>query len=439
MLKRKKSLFQIAAVIAALAPLTVAGQAATPSTAAFQKPAWLTDLSVGVKESYDDNIYLCGYGTMRDHSSWLTTVTPKIGFNFAPLTGTNFFQTLAFNYAPEVNAYHNAPSENFTAHRLGGTIKGKVDAFSFALDNGFTFVDGSETGPAYPDGRSCYATAAPRERREQIQDKAKITLQYDADKWFVRPTAALLYYDLMTALKDPSLPTTPKGYDNYADRYDVNGGVDFGYKFNPHLAATIGYRYGHQYQQQFSFDTSHLSSSSDYQRVLAGIEGNPWKWLTVALQAGPDFRNYGPNAPVNDPHLVTYYGEATLAAKASARDTFTFKYKQWQWVSSTGKVPYFDSSYDLAYNRKCTEKLSVDLGGRIATADYTSGNVAISQRDDWQYIVSAGVSYAFTSNFSATASYAIDLGRNDQDGLTVNPATREYDRQLVSLGFQYKF
>lgn len=443
MLKQSLGFLRNAGGIAALVPLAVIGQPTAP-LATFQKPAWLTDLSVSVKESHDDNVYLAGVGAMRNHSSWLTTVTPKFDFNFAPLLGTNQFPTLAFGYAPEITAYHRAPAESCTAHRLGNTVKGRAGALSFALENGFTFVDGSEVGPAYPDGRSCYATSGVRERREQLQDRAKITLQYDADQWFVRPTAALLYYDLMTALKDPSLPTTPTGYDNYADRYDVNGGVDLGWRLHPHLAATVGYRYGHQSEQQYSFDPLHLGSSSDYQRVLLGLEGNPWSWLTVALQAGPDFRSYAPNTathttPVSNPHRVTYYGEAALAAKISAGDTVTFKFKQWQWLSSTGKVPYFDGSYDLAYNRKCTEKLSVNLGGRLLTADYTSGNLVTCKRDDWQYTVSAGASYALTAHFSTAVAYAVDLGRNNQDGLTANPATREYDRHLVSLGVQYRF
>jgi hypothetical protein len=31
-----------------------------PAPVLPQKPAWLTDLSIGVKEGYDDNVYLSG-------------------------------------------------------------------------------------------------------------------------------------------------------------------------------------------------------------------------------------------------------------------------------------------------------------------------------------------------------------------------------------------
>ena len=114
----------------------------------------------------------------------------------------------------------------------------------------------------------------------------------------------------------------------------------------------------------------HLNSSpNDYQRVLLGLEGRPWKWLEVKIQGGPDFRSYeGDSAthitPVNDLNPVKYYGEALLIAKLTAADTLTFKYKQWQWLSTLGKVPYFDSTYDLSYHRKLTSKLgSIWAGG----------------------------------------------------------------------------
>jgi hypothetical protein len=84
--------------------------------AAWQKPAWLTDLTLGVKESYDDNLLLVSGNGLAPQSSWVTTVSPKIGFNFAPLLGnqnTNALQTLSLVYAPDFNIYENAPSQNY--------------------------------------------------------------------------------------------------------------------------------------------------------------------------------------------------------------------------------------------------------------------------------------------------------------------------------------
>jgi len=416
------------------------------------RPDWLTDCSLGVRESYDDNIFLSGapvpttyvvpagsVAALKDRGSWITTVSPKVGVNFAPLTGaTNHFSALTLAYAPDFATYHDQDSESFNAHRVLATVKGDAEALAFSADNNFTYVDGSDFGPFYPGGLySAFATTGDRERRRQIQDRATVNVQFDREKWFFRPTAAIIYYDLMTAQLD--LPVT--GYQNYADRCDVNGGADVGYRLTPQLALTLGYRYGRQYQEQFSF--SPYSSSSDYQRLLVGVEGNPWSWLNVKILGGPDFRNYdGDTAthttPVNDLHPVKYYGEALITATFTPRDTLTFKYKLWQWVSGTGRVPYFEGAYDLAYHRKLTNRLGLDLGGKILSWDYSSGNLAVCKRNDLEFTLTGGLAYSFNTHVSVNLGCAFDWGRNAENNLAL-AQTREFDRQLFTLGTTWKF
>ena len=414
------------------------------------KPAWLTELSAGLKESYDSSVFLSGVdprylppgyvvpagsvAALRDRSSWLTTVSPRVGVNLAPLTGVTWLQGLTLGYAPEVVRYQATPSEDYAAQRFTAGLQAKGEGWSAGAEEAFTFINGSKYGPTYPGNYiTAYNIAAVRERREQIQDRLALTGRYDLGRWFVRPTASLLDYDLMTkALSSTVYP----GYMNYGSRYDVNGGLDGGYQLTSGLAATLGYRYGHQYQEQFSFMP--FRADNDYQRVLAGLEGKPWSWLSVKLQGGPDFRNYNGLTPVRDQNLVTYYGEASLTATLSPADVVTFKYKQWQWVSSTGKVPYFDGTYDLGYHRALTQQLGLDLGGRLLTADYNSGDLTACARDDWQYTVSAGLGWAFNAHASMSVGYALNLGRNDERGV-VNPETRDYDEAMVSVGVVLKY
>ena len=115
-----------------------------------------------------------------------------------------------------------------------------------------------------------------------------------------------------------------------------------------------------------------------------------------------------------------------------------FKFKEWQWVSSIGKVPYLESSYDLSYHRKLTDKLGLDLGGRILSADYTSGNLSTCHRNDLDYLINAGLGYAFTPHFSVNLGYTLELGRNAVDDLP-NEQEREFNRNLISLGAGVKF
>jgi hypothetical protein len=290
--------------------------------------------------------------------------------------------------------------------------------------------------------RSGYGAAMPLARSKQIQERAKIDLRYDWENWFVRPTASLLCYDMMTDLR-----STP-GYQNYPSRGDVNGGVDGGYKLTKDFALTLGYRYGYQYQDAFpkAIDPHQFSSANHYQRVLLGFEGKPWHWLTVAFQAGPDFRTYGDSAPVQDTTAQAYYGEGSLTANVTADDSFTAKYKQWQFMAFTGKVPCYDSSGELNYHRKLTKDLSFDLGGRMGCVDFNEGYGAAlkntNKKKDYLYAVSTGFNYAFTPHLLGTVSYTYNMGRNGEDDLAVikqNPEYRQFNENLVSMGMTYKF
>jgi hypothetical protein len=448
--------------LAADAPAASATPALTKS--AITKPNWLTDFSLGVKETYDDNVYLEGNNSKstgwpadysapngftaaeKDKASFITTISPKIGFNFAPLIGDQtVLKSLTLAYSPDFNYYHSASTESYDAHRIITGAKIKYDSFSASIDNTFTVINGSDLGLVYPGSLlNAYASGTLRERRSQDQDRLNATAQYDVGDFFARPTASWLNYDLQSKQL-----AGVSGYQNYADRYDVNGGADLGYKFIKNFAGTIGYRYGHQYQQAYDskIDASQLSSSSDYQRVLFGFEGKPLSWLDFKLQIGPDFRSYGDHAPVNDRNYTTYYGESSVTATITPNDSITFKYKEFQWVSSTGKAPYFDSLFDLSYQRKIVEGLTFTVGGKLLESDYTSGLTKLkadggttSLRDDGLWVLSAGAGYAFNKHASVNIAYNAFLGRNLQNGLANGVAdTREYDDNQISIGANFKF
>lgn len=447
-------------MIAALGLLTaISGQrlqaaetsAKTP-VAATQNPAWLSESSLSVKESYDDNVYLVSGRGAAEQTAWVTTLSAKMGFNFLALLpqSQKTVQTLSLSYAPDWVRYNELSAEDYTAHRFTAALKAKSGAVSFSVDNALVYIGGDANGPIYSttlhdDQRSAYATAAPRERRRQLQDRAKAVLQYDQGKWFVRGVGNLILYDLMTNL------ATTAGCQNYADRFDLNGGGDFGYKVLPKTALTLNYRYGREYQQQFptAIDKTHTSATSDYQRLLIGIEGKPAEWITLALQVGPDWRRYPATTAVHTTpmahlHPRKYYGEATATIAPTKTDSIDLKGKQWVWVSSTGKVPYIESTYELAYRHKFAPQLSLDLGLKYGQSNYTIATGTSALRNDKLYAGSGGVSYAFTPHWSATVVYVAELGRNGEAGLgqlspAIDPAWREFNHHVVSGTVGYKF
>lgn len=433
------------------------------------KPNWLTELSLGFRESYDNNVFLSGVSgrylpanytippggvaALKNQYSSITAVSPRIGFDFAPLVGApDVLQSLTLGYAPDFTTYHDAQSESYDVHRLTTGLKLMCDDLSLNVNNAFCYVDGSKIGPSYP-GSSLYSSfvndQAVRERREQTQDRASVALQYDQKVWFVRGVGSLVNFNMLTEYRNT---TTYSGYLNYPDRYDANVGGDIGYKLTTNCAVTVGYRIGEQHQDVLptSIDSKSYgqTSSSDYQRLLLGLEGSPLNWLTARFQAGPDFRQYSDAAPVRHKSPVTYYGEGSLDANLTSVDILSFKYRQWRWVSSTGKVPYDSSSYELSYLHKLTDQFSLSFGARAMRSDYHCGlsysaghstptTAPTNPRDDWDYIGTVGLRYAITANLITDLGYSASMGRN-ADG-TVVDGTRNFNDQIVSLGVTLKY
>lgn len=428
--------------MAGLAGLTMALGAA-----AAEKPDWLSDASATVRETYDGNIFLSdvnaqyipanyplpagSVAALKNKSSTITTVAPKFGVSLLPWTGTNAFSQFSLTYAPEFAIYQNEDSETHYDHHLITKLKGHTQSWTFGLDNNFAYVDGSRVAPTYPGGYvTAYNTAAPRDRRQQLQDRANVTATLDRESWFLRPGANLTYYDLQTEQINST------GYQNYPSRYDAHGGVDLGIKIPDHTALTISGQAGHQYQEKFAF--SPYESSANYLRLLGGAEGKPFSWLTFKFQAGPDFRSYDSAAPVNNRNMITYYDEGSFAATLSANDTLTLEGRQFQWVSSVGKVPYFDTTASLTWHHRFSEAVGSDLGVKYLGADYRSGNLSTCQRYDTEYCFNTGLSYAVTRQLSLTMGAELDLGRNAMDGIA-DPSTRDFHRILVTFGTTWQF
>ena len=175
-------------MLPALAGMILGGW--TVAAADLTRPAWLTDCSLGIKESYDNNVFLSGVNNppatpapagsalaLKNSCSWITMVSPKVGVNFSPLMGATNVPVMSLAYAPDLAIYHNQASESYTAHRVLAAVKAATGPVAFGADNSFTYVDGSGMGPFYPGNLySAFATTAARERRRQIQDRANASV-----------------------------------------------------------------------------------------------------------------------------------------------------------------------------------------------------------------------------------------------------------------------
>ena len=148
--------------------------------------------------------------------------------------------------------YQDDSAENYNAHRLGAAVKAKSGDVTFSFDDAFIDVDGNKNAPTYALNqlagaagnqndkfRNNYAHAVARERRAQTQERYNVALQFNEGSYFVRGVSSLVDYDLDTYLHNTGVAPY-KGYQDYINRYDVNAGIDLGYKIIPDLALTFG-------------------------------------------------------------------------------------------------------------------------------------------------------------------------------------------------------
>jgi hypothetical protein len=428
----------------------------------FQKPAWLTDLGVEGKESYDDNVLGVSGDGLKPKESWVDTLSFKIGFNFATLLPTGgAVQSLSLIYSVDAATYTSDSAENNVQHKLNFIFKGKSDNISWSLDDALLDVDGDKNAPLYAKNqlgatapgsdqndkyRNNYAHAVARERRDQVQNRYTAFVQFDEGAFFLRPIAQMTFYNLETNIFNTSAAPY-KGYQDYVDRWDLNEGADLGYRLTPKLSVTLGYRDGYQHQDGFTaaINSDLHQASNHYQRALLGLEGKLTDWLTVKLAAGPDFKDFNPDTAIIHDRTTRYYGEGSAVATLPQDQSLTFSYKQWYFVSSTGLVPYEDTTVSLVYHKGLTKQLGVDLGVKYLEANYTIGNdyagSAPDLRDDGDIGASVGLSYAVTPHFVVAVTYNHDDGRNQLSGLAAKyfPNYRDFDHNITAIDLKYKF
>lgn len=441
-------------------PVNGAGaEPSTPGITGLARPAWLTDLNFGFKESYDDNVLRVSGQGLPVAGSWVELFSFKLGVDLAPLIGAgNALKTFSFVYQPDRALYSQAESENYTSHRVNTVVKGKAGDLWYSLDNAFLYNDGNRLAETYALNqltgaganqndkyRNSLAHAPARERRNQIQDRYTLFLQWDTPYFFVRPISQMNDIDMRTYLFNTS-KAPYLGYQDYPSRYDINGGVDLGFKVAPGWALTLGYRDGEQHQGQYSsaINSDQHFSSNHYQRLLFGVEGK-LSWLSLRFAAGPDFRDFNPETPIDHLRTTRFFGEASATATLSPGQSLVFAYRDNIFVSSTGLVPYEEYTYSLTYRWALTKQFSVELGGKHFEHNYTISNdtagSAPSLRLDYDEEGLVNVTYGFTPHLGATLGYSYDAGRNGFDALPAKyaPSYRDFDEGVVSLSLQYKF
>jgi len=415
--------------------------------------------AVTASETYDDNVYILNSRPNPDvnppsgftisepnKESFVTTVTPSLALDYRPSTAF----TAILSYAPEIATYHCAHSEDHVTHRGVYNFSGRIQELTYESLNSVTWIDGSDSSyiTIRPGDCRCIGGIPLRDRREALIFKDGLTLTIPAQKWFFRPVARIYFHDFQTAqYANLAVNRTSYIYDNFIDRWDVNGGLDIGYKALRNTKLVVGYRYGHQHQGTVPTEVPSGSGNvvirsspydNDYQRILFGIEGTPFSWLKLAVLAGPDFRNWNESTPAGfNRGEVLWYIDGTATLTPTTNDTFTVRITRYEQPAFTSQSVYQDVKYDVVWRHKITSHFTAGAGFTAYLGDWQ----APVHRTDWIYTPSVMASYAFSPHFSAEASWSYD---NAKSRVPTGPNApyskgREFTRNLVSLAVNYSF
>jgi hypothetical protein len=416
---------------------------------------------VGVKETYDSNVYLqdgeplpgnvaaaqaAGFRPVEaNKGSFVTSILPKIGLDFKPCSAFN----VALGYAPEISYYHSAHGEDNTAHRGTLNFTGKAGDATWEFANTAIYIDGSTTGPVFarPDDIPAVGGIPLRDRRAAFIFKNGFKITKPVGDWFFRPVATSYIHDFKTdQLYQTSAQKSQFSYENYIDRQEISGGLDVGYQVAKGTHLVLGYRYGRQEQYKGYDGAGRFVSSpydSTFHRFLVGVEGSPAPWLKLAALAGPDLRVWDDPArlrqmyPTFDHNKMLYYFDVSATVIPTKQDTVTLKSLRYEQPSFASFGMYEDTKTDLAWKHKFTDQFTAGVGFTLYIGDWQQP----VHRDDWIYTPNVSLAYAFTKHLSGEFAYSYDWVDSKFHDTYSEPLTKnhEFTRHLASLGVKYIF
>jgi hypothetical protein len=377
--------------------------------------SWKLDASLSLRVGYDSNVYLQDVGPLSSVDSIFTSAAPRFGLSFTPDGAKS--PLFAMAYAPIATWFHDASGEDNISHGVTADVNVGRDAWSFNMFNSVTLIDGPSEGLIFdqPGGAPAIGGLAVRDRRDALIYRGTIKAQYSAETWFVRPISQFYFHDFQTRQL-----ATP-GYQNYADRSDINVGLDSGLKVAKETFLTLGYRAGWQSQQDVLAVSTDYANS--YHRVLFGVEAKPTNWFTLNGAVGPDFRNFDGDTPVGFDDSQTFvFANVSATLKPTERDTLTALVTRLVQPGFGGRSAYEDSAFSLTW-KHTRGKFTASLAGKANRGDFLSP----VQRDDWVYTVSPSVEYKINPHASVEVGYAYELGDSQFDA---TPG-RDYERHVT--------
>lgn len=414
----------LAAVLGALSLSAGASGPESGPTVAGRGGGWSPVLSLSLDACYDSNAYIYEFGDLAGQDSVVTQIEPEMGVRWKD--GDDEPSDFLFSYHPRLSWFHSEPSEDHIRHAVDCTHSGHSGIFSWEFDGRMAFVDGDRQGLLYlgPGGAPAIGGFQIRDRRESFFAKETVRLRWDLGPAFVRPQFLGYIHDFMAIHQ--LLP----GYCNYLDRERFECGLDTGLRLAPKLWFVAGYRAGVQKQDTTQWNPMHYSN--DYQRALAGLEGEAFPWLKLAFLIGPSFHRFNdsvePFLPRNQNRVFV---DASVTLQPTRWDTCTIKLGRFEEMISSACGAYEDIQYRATWEHHFGRAVSAAADFWVYRGEFEPPHL----RDDTIYTPSLKVTWKINEHLSATAGYTYQWVESD---LPATPA-REYYRNEARVGLKWTY
>lgn len=332
--------------------------------------------------------------------------------------------TLKLTYAGETVRFDGWEDEDYSTHRLGLSARVADGPRSTTLEASSLFVDGSRATLPSLSSANANAVALWRERRRQWQHRAKLQSQTEIGPWLVRGGGTFLACDYHTRVVAGDVP--------FADRSDLQGFLDLGRRPAPDSLWFASLRAGRQDQAIVPLPNCEFDYSNRYTRLALGWEGKLLPHTTLAFVAGPDFRRYDgavDSRVFPDRDRTSLWFEGSLTAKPAPALTLSARTARFEWLSSTGKSAYRDTTAEGNLAWAATPRWTARLTARLHRCEYYP-----AARDDWESFLGAGL----THPLSACGTLALDLlWHRGWNGLEALPE-RDFHRFVLALHSTWK-
>lgn len=371
--------------------------------------ALVMDWSAAVRGGlgYDSSLYRVDVGNLGDRSSFYANLAPEVGLLLA--------DSVQLRYLANGHLYFSDSEEDNIEHTVSMSVR-NVPRLQFMTAQ--TYVQGSREAVIYDEGRNAFATALPRGRRAQWQNRTNFSYTLGEEGAFARLRGSLLYFNLHTIRKE-GVP----GYQNWVNRYDFHAGPDLGWKWEGH-EAYLGYRRGHQYQGRQGGQTT--DRTNNYDRLLVGWEGDVLI-PSIALngEVGITHIRYSDTQSIGPAEKTMPYLDTGVLFRLTEKDRIRISGSVRNWVGSTGRVSSVYQQYQGRYFRDWSETLRTELVLGAFGLRYDG-----IQRDDWMYFFEANAFLTAFGEWEWSVRFRQEEGRGYAN---VNERSRDFSRSVGGL------